>query len=89
MQSTKMILKFRETHIGNMERGRKGEKPGGAQGSRGVAVGGRGKGERAAAGAESAEEKAPNEKEASLIVSRLLHCCTHYYSVYMQYTLHN
>ena len=24
-QSTKMILKFRETHIGNLERGRKGE----------------------------------------------------------------
>ena len=25
LQSTKMILKFRETHIGNMERGRRGE----------------------------------------------------------------
>ena len=36
VQSTKMILKFRETHIGNMEKGRRG------RGEAGVTEGGEG-----------------------------------------------
>ena len=34
LQSTKMILKFRETHIGNIEKGKRGQRVGASEAAR-------------------------------------------------------
>ena len=67
LQSTKMILKFREAHIGNMEKGRKGEVRGGVQAGRETL---RGDGEgrkRKAAPSPTSEDVTLEHKEPSIV----------------------
>ena len=68
VQSTKMILKFRETHIGNMEKGRKGGTRGGIREAiRGEQEVGRGKGGEERLAAPTADNVAANEKQATIV----------------------
>ena len=63
-----MILKFRETHIGNMEKGRKGERCGGVQGCRDtVRRGVDGRSGKVRVAATAAEDPPPDERDASIV----------------------